>query len=300
MPQAAWLAGSLTRSRPPSLFGFPPPDFFLPTAREWQTVDMLEIMTSRELPAVLLIDDDMVSREVIATLLTMSGYAVHTADGGQTALEMLARAECVPGVILMDAQMPGLSGLPLIEQLRARSQARFYVISASETPDEVTAAADGFLLKPFPPEALTRLLEEREAASNPVAAHGLNPAETVVNLETLAQLRAMMPASGVRQIFEAILADLGSRTAALRAAIAKQDWPETRRIGHAIKGGGAMAGAVQLARLGALVEAGALDPKVNQSDNSSTILADLRTAQENLKRMLDVEFKTSISPDAGG
>lgn len=262
---------------------------------------MLEIMTPRELPTVLVIDDDMVSREVMATLLTMSGYAVHTADGGEAALEMLTRGDCVPGVILMDVQMPGLSGLSLIEQLRARSRARLYVISASATPDEVMAAADGFLLKPFPPEALTRLLEEHEAASNPPnAAPGLDPAETVVNLETLAQLRAMMPASGVRQIFEAILADLGSRTAALRAAIAKQDWPETRRIGHAVKGGSAMAGAVQLARLGALVESGALEPKVNQSDNSSIILADLGTAQENLKRMLDVEFKASVSQDAGG
>ncbi len=255
---------------------------------------MLEIITPRELPVVLLIDDDMVSREVMATLLTMSGYAVHTADGGEAALAVLASPQCSPAVILMDAQMPGLSGLPLIEQLRSRSRARLYVISASGTPDEIRSAADGFLLKPFPPDALTRLLEERETESDPSnAAPGLDPAETVVNLETLAQLRTMMPASGVRQIFEAILVDLGSRTAALRAAIAKQDWAETRRIGHAIKGGGAIAGAVQLARLGALVESGALEPDVNQSDNSSIILADLGTAQENLKRMLEVEFKAS-------
>ena len=32
---------------------------------------------------VLLIDDDLVSREVTATLLTMTGYNVHTADSGE-------------------------------------------------------------------------------------------------------------------------------------------------------------------------------------------------------------------------
>jgi len=261
---------------------------------------MLEIITPRERPTVLLIDDDMVSREVMATMMTMSGYAVHTAEGGDAALELLAGTECAPGVILMDVQMPGLSGLALVEQLRARSEARLYVISASDTPPEVVDAADGFILKPFPPEALTRLLEEQEAKSNPAAAAGLDPGETVVNPETLGQLREMMPETAVEQIFEAIVADLGRRTAMLKAAIGRGDWQETRRIGHAIKGGGSMAGAMQLARIGGALESGALEPKVNQPDNSSLILADLEAAAENLQRMLEVEFKAAKKQDAGG
>ena len=40
----------------------------------------------------------------------------------------------------------------------------------------------------------------------------------------------------------------------LEAAIAKGDDAEVRRIGHAIKGGCGMAGAIQAARLGALFE----------------------------------------------
>ena len=98
------------------------------------------------LPTVLLIDDDLVSREVMATVLTMSGYTVHTAAGGAAALELLDGGKCVPGVILMDAQMPGLSGIRLIEELRARSQAGVFAISGSGAPDDVVAAADGFLL----------------------------------------------------------------------------------------------------------------------------------------------------------
>jgi len=57
-----------------------------------------------------------------------------------------------------------------------------------------------------------------------------------------------------------------------------------------------------VARLGEKVESGALEPQrgrertkvtipVNQSDNSSSILADLRAAGVNLQRMLDAEFK---------
>jgi HPt (histidine-containing phosphotransfer) domain-containing protein len=103
----------------------------------------------------------------------------------------------------------------------------------------------------------------------------------------------MMPDTGVRQIFEAIIADLGRRTTALEAAIAKSDWAEARRIGHSIKGGASMAGAEQAARLGALIESGVLEPRagVNQVDNSSMFIEDLRAAANNLQRILEAEIK---------
>jgi CheY-like chemotaxis protein len=257
---------------------------------------MLDFITPHDLPTVLLVDDDMVSREVMATMLTMSGYSVHTAADGTEAVALLAAKGCVPGVILMDAQMPGLSGIELVRQLRAHCDAQLYVISASDPTDELKTAADGFILKPFPPDAVTTLLEKLAAQSRPPAAAGLDPQETVINLSTVVQLREMMSEAALRQIFESILADLDRRTLALEAAIAKADWTETRHIGHAIKGGASMAGAVQIARLGELIESGALDPDraaagVNQSDNSTVILADLRAAALNLQRMLDAELK---------
>jgi CheY-like chemotaxis protein len=253
---------------------------------------MLDFITQHELPTVLLIDDDMVSREVMATLLTMTGYPVHTASDGAQAVALLTENGCTPGLILMDAQMPGLSGLELIQQLRANSKARLYVISASGTAEEIIAAADGFLLKPFAPEALTRLIANQEAQARPPVSPGLDPKETIIRLETLTQLREMMPDKAVRQIYEAIIADVGRRSTLLEAAVARADWLETRRLGHAIKGGGSMAGAVQVARLGELIESGGLEPgAVNQSDNSSVILADLRAAALNLQRILDAELK---------
>ena len=257
---------------------------------------MIDLVHPHELPTVLLIDDDMVSREVMATMLIMSGYPVHTAPDGAAALELLGGEECVPGVILMDAQMPGLSGTILIEQLRARSKATIVAISASNPPKEVTKTADAFLLKPFAPNVLTALLEERQAKTSPQSNNaGLDPEETIINPETLSQLREMMPEAGVRQIYEAIVADLGRRLAAIDSAIAANDAAEVRRIGHAIKGGCGMAGAHQASRLGALLEEGALEVrgkerKVNQLDNNAQVLRDLRNAAGNLERMLEVEF----------
>ena len=66
-----------------------------------QTRSMFEFAARRELPVVLLIDDDLVSREVTATLLTMTGYSVHTAENGPASLKMLAGGDFKPGAILM-------------------------------------------------------------------------------------------------------------------------------------------------------------------------------------------------------
>ena len=106
---------------------------------------MPERMTRHDLPVVLLIDDDLVSREVTATLLTMNGYTVHTAEYGDLALKMLIAGECEPGAILTDAQMPGLSGVELIAELRNVCKgAPIYLISASQPGEAILAAAVGF------------------------------------------------------------------------------------------------------------------------------------------------------------
>ena len=53
------------------------------------TKTMLSFDDRRKLPSLLLIDDDLVSREVTATVLTMNGFLVTTAEDGPSALHLL-------------------------------------------------------------------------------------------------------------------------------------------------------------------------------------------------------------------
>jgi len=251
--------------------------------------------TSDTTPSVvLLIDDDLVSREVAATVLSMAGYSVQTAEDGEAALALLAPAEgqpesaksggIEPDAILMDAQMPGLSGTGLIAALRARTQARIFAVSGSHPSDEIVSAADGFLLKPFSAKAVAELLKNSEAESTPSL---LDASDPVVSAEVLAQFRHLMPETAVRNLYETVVADLGKRIDTLAEAIAKGDRAEVRRIGHTIKGGCGMAGAVEAARLGALIEAWGGQTGDNHLDNTDVLLRDLRTAALRLKNMLD-------------
>jgi CheY-like chemotaxis protein/HPt (histidine-containing phosphotransfer) domain-containing protein len=251
---------------------------------------MLDIGAQRNLPILLVIDDDLVSREVLATVLTMSGYTVHTAADGASALGMLDKEICVPAAILMDSYMPGLNGIELIKKLRERTQATLLVISGSHPADEVIGAADGFLLKPFTPEGLQKLLESKQSQTLAQEAENLGANEPVIDLAVLNQLRKLMPESAVREILTAVVADLGRRLGAIEDAIARHDLGEIRRLGHSIKGGCGMAGANRAARLGALLEANPARSTGNQLDNSARLLDDLRTAARDLERMLEAEL----------
>jgi CheY-like chemotaxis protein len=245
---------------------------------------MLGIGSDRNYPTVLLIDDDLISREVIATILTLNGYTLHTAAEGTTAVEMLESDKCVPQVILVDVQMPGLNGVELVKQLRARSKASIYAISGSQPPPVVRDAVDGFLEKPFSPEALQGLLDQHKPKPE---ASELSSDEPVVSPKILSQFRQIMPEPTVREVYVAVVSDLKKRSDALGAAIACRDAVEVRRIGHTIKGGCGMAGARQAARLGELLEA-----ESDELNNCAAIQIELKTALENLERMLEVEFPT--------
>ena len=242
---------------------------------------MLGMGTTRELPSILIIDDDMVSREVMATVLTMTGYTIHTAAQGELALALIDEGGCSPEVILMDAQMPGLKGTGLVRELRARSKAAIYAMSGSDVSEDLKKAVDGYLFKPFNPQALQQLIEKHHA---PASIANLQDAP-VIKAETLAQLRAMMSPAAVREIYAAVVNDLNKREAALQQSLAAGDSGAIKMIGHAIKGGASMAGDMQVSQVGALLEAGG-----DQLDNVPALLDQLKVAGDKLRRMLDAEF----------
>lgn len=250
---------------------------------------MLGIGEKNELTTILLIDDDLVSREVIATVLTLHGHMVHSAEDGNQALQILEAGTVTPGVVLLDTQLPGLSGPELITRLRQLGQDEIILISGTTPADDLIAAADGFLLKPFGPEDLQKLLNQHKPKINqPEIA---DAEDLVINPVTLDQFRQLMPESTVREIYTAVVTDLHKRLAALEKAIDAGNRDEVRRIGHAIKGGCGMAGAMQAAKLGAFLESKSESGSgIDQLDNCKGALQELYSATQRLERMLEKEF----------
>lgn len=120
------------------------------------------LATPSDRPQVLVIDDDLSTREVLSLLLTGAGFGVAMAGDGQAALEMLQRGER-PGLILLDLMMPVLDGWQFRqEQLRDPRLADIPVIICSadgrvgQRAESLRALA--YLDKPVDPAELIALV----------------------------------------------------------------------------------------------------------------------------------------------
>jgi DNA-binding NarL/FixJ family response regulator len=105
---------------------------------------------------VVLVDDHPVYRAGLARLLRESGVdIIAELPNGEAALE--AVEELAPDVVVMDLNMPGMSGLEATRRLVAQSPAtRVLVVSVSaqeaDVTDAILAGASGYILKESPVE----------------------------------------------------------------------------------------------------------------------------------------------------
>ncbi len=130
---------------------------------------------------VLVVDDDPVVRKSFDRVLSSKGYAVITAENGEEALRKLNEEKY--DLVYTDIRMPGMSGLEVAEEVRARKPWTPVVIVTGYGTDaaETRAKAAGvtsFLHKPLSPkmieesarDAMTAPAVAAEAAALPAAA----------------------------------------------------------------------------------------------------------------------------------
>ena len=123
---------------------------------------------------ILVAEDDQVIADFVAQGLREAGYAVDVAATGTAALRQAL--EGGHDAAVMDVMLPGLDGLSVIEQLRAKKrQMPVLILSARHTVDDrvkgLQAGGDDYLTKPFAfAELLARLqalLRRSGGASEP-------------------------------------------------------------------------------------------------------------------------------------
>ncbi len=107
-------------------------------------------------PVVLVVEDDVLVRNLIVTTLKTHDYKVLTARNGAEAI--MAASSHNPDVIFLDLGLPDMDGIDVIRKVRSWSNVPSIVISArSEDEDKIEAldaGADDYLTKPFSVEEL--------------------------------------------------------------------------------------------------------------------------------------------------
>jgi two-component system phosphate regulon response regulator PhoB len=109
---------------------------------------------SADQPTVLVVEDELAQREVLAYNLEAEGFRVVRAENGEDALLLVE--EDNPDIIVLDWMMPNLSGIEVCRQLKSRPETRsipVIMLSArSEEVDKVRGletGADDYVVKPY-------------------------------------------------------------------------------------------------------------------------------------------------------
>jgi CheY-like chemotaxis protein/anti-sigma regulatory factor (Ser/Thr protein kinase) len=117
---------------------------------------------------VLIVDDDRALRHALASLLQSAGYHVEQAGDGPEALRHLRGG--TTDVLLLDVNLPGVSGLDVLKEVRAlASPPSVVMMTADDTPQTLLRALEGqacrYLRKPFAPARIVDVVEDVLAAA---------------------------------------------------------------------------------------------------------------------------------------
>ena len=129
---------------------------------------------------VLIVDDDELIAELASQVLIDAGHACGWVTSAEDAWAVLQRRR--PDILLLDQDMPGMSGVTLLRKLR--QSATFYDLpvimftAMSGEQDEsqaIYAGAQDYIRKPFEPRALTgriqRVLAKRQERHTDLKTH---------------------------------------------------------------------------------------------------------------------------------
>ena len=242
-----------------------------------------------------MVDDDDLSRELLALLLSGKEFEIAAVDSGETALQRLQQSPVSPQVILTDLQMPGISGSNLATQLRSacRPGTTLLAMSGSQPRGEAAQGYDGFLLKPFTRQqfaaAIAGTVDEQPT---PRTITG------ILDEAVFEKFCGSAPISRTLEMYAFCIRDAKKRLRTMREAAATGNDEAYRAAAHAIKGSCGMLGATELQGLAAAMEDHGLAGANHVASCDEFVLACKR-----LQRMLierDTEFPGSKTPDSSG
>lgn len=113
----------------------------------------------------LVVDDSQIMRRIIVSVLKKAGVQ-ETAESanGQEALDLLAKDKDI-GLVLLDWNMPVMSGIETLKHIRATNKTLPVVMITTESEKErvieaIKAGANDYLLKPFNPDDILGKLQK--------------------------------------------------------------------------------------------------------------------------------------------
>jgi CheY-like chemotaxis protein len=197
--------------------------------------------TPRKRRRILVVEDNPINQKVVLSLLKQEGHSVTLAKNGQEAVA--AAAGGVFDLILMDVQMPLMSGLEATAAIRAGEAAvpgRHVPIMAmtahamaSDREACLRAGMDGYVSKPIRLEELSAAVDGLGGPSTAPAPEA-RPKWSAATSALLANFGG--DATLLGEVIGMVLADAPATEREIRRAVASGDTAAVAAAAHALKG----------------------------------------------------------------
>ncbi len=113
---------------------------------------------------VLIADDELRLRKVIALYMSKCGYEIIEADNGEVAVELVKESK--PDAVVLDVMMPGITGIEATKQIRAMPEYAnipIILLTANASEDDMkiglASGASKYITKPFSPKELVETID---------------------------------------------------------------------------------------------------------------------------------------------
>jgi two-component system, sensor histidine kinase and response regulator len=221
---------------------------------------------------VLLAEDNVVNRKLVTKLLEKRGHTVKAVENGRAAVDLTASDANAFNVVLMDLQMPEMSGFEATQAIREQESARgghlpIVALTAHAMQGDrercLQAGMDGYLSKPIDVNDLIATVER--FGGDDAAASVTTPA---ANASPLFDEKAALSYTGgdrrlLKQVIGLFRSDAASSLRRLDRALRRRDGEALRMGAHALKGAiatvGSPAGREAAAELEQLARSGRFD-----------------------------------------
>jgi len=126
--------------------------------------------------AVCIVEDDAQARKILAGWISRASGFRLAGEWGNAESALPALPERKPDVVLMDINLPGMSGVEAVRQLKPLlPQTQFVMLTVYEDADHIynalAAGATGYLLKQTPRAELLRALEDVHHGGSPMTSN---------------------------------------------------------------------------------------------------------------------------------
>jgi two-component system sensor histidine kinase RpfC len=240
---------------------------------------------------ILVAEDNEVNRSVLRAILERAGHEVHIAVDGEEALDLLTENDADYDVVLLDINMPRISGLDVLKAYRfieTKLNRPVIMLSANALPATIAecrqAGADDYLTKPVDAKTLmetidrlTRPLKEDEAGVAdiqpfPAARAGGRGRQNwrYIDAESLSSLeKEVSSPEFLPKVLRQFIGEGERRLAELRDVSSSNDQRAFLNIVHALKGSAATVGVDSITKM--CVEAEQRSQELDRSTMASYV-----------------------------